>query len=297
MKKISVIIPNYNYGRFLDQAIDSALRQTYKPHEVIVVDDGSTDESPKVLESYGNRIKIVYQTNKGVGAARNKGADVATGDILAFLDADDFWADHKLERQMEVLESSPEVGLVHCGLQYVDEKGALGEEFLVGESGNVALKLLRFEHVIPGPGGTSLVPRHIFLSVGGFDENKNLHPSEDWEMSYRIACKHNFGFVGEPLLYYRQHGAGGHTKIARMERAMLIAAEKAFTNGGATIRRIRRESYGNLYMILSGSYFHAGNLRASVRCAIKSVVYSPKQIIRLLQTPFRIQKKLSRHGS
>lgn len=287
MIKVSVIIPNYNYGRFLQEAIDSALGQTHRPHEVIVIDDGSTDESRQILKGYGDRIRVHFQKNEGVGAARNKGAEMSTGDLLAFLDADDYWFPRKLEKQIAELNTDPEIGLVHCGLQYVDEKGELGAELLAGEAGSVALKLLRFEPVILGPGGSTLVRKDVFLGVGGYDTNKDLHPSEDWELSYRIARKYKFGFVKEPLLYYRQHGSGGHLNIARMERAMLLAFEKAFADDAADVQRIRRECYGNLYTILAGSYLHAGNLEKSVVSGLKGLFYSPRTIIRILWFPVR----------
>src|SRR5262245_58814803 len=112
MRTVSVIIPNYNYGRFLREALDSALNQTLPPLEVIVVDDGSTDESPEILESYGDRIRVIRQKNQGVGIARNTGAEAARGELLAFLDADDYWFPQKLEKQVEKINSDPELGMV-----------------------------------------------------------------------------------------------------------------------------------------------------------------------------------------
>ena len=297
MKKVSVIIPNYNYGRFLAEAIESALNQTYEPHEIIVVDDGSTDESREILEKYGDRIRVHYQKNEGVGAARNMGAEMATGDILAFLDADDYWSPQKLEKQLAELLSDPTIGLVHCGLQYVDDKGELGEEYLFGLSGWVATNLLRFEPVIAGPGGTTLMRKDVFLEMGGYDTNKDLHPSEDWDLSYRIATKYKFGFVREPLLYYRQHGGGGHLNIARMERAMLLAFGKAFLDRAEKIQKIRRECYGNLYLVLAGSYFHSGDITKSVISAIQGAYYYPRTLTRLLAFPIRTVKRFIRNKS
>src|SRR3712207_1758560 len=101
---VSIVIPNYNYGRYLNQAINSVFDQLYHHIEIIVVDDGSTDESAEVLATYGNSIRVVQQRNQGVSAARNAGAEVACGDVLAFLDADDVWMPNKLQRQMESLQ-------------------------------------------------------------------------------------------------------------------------------------------------------------------------------------------------
>lgn len=293
MKKVSVVIPNYNYGRFLSEAIDSVLNQTCGPQEVIVVDDGSTDESRDILDSYGAKIRVLYQKNEGVGAARNKGAEMATTDFVAFLDADDYWCPTKLEKQLAVFQSDPDLGLVHCGLRYIDEKGELGEEYLVGGAGEVAMNLLRFEPVISAPGGACLIRKDVFMEVGGYDTNKDLHPSEDWELSYRIAKKYRFGFVREPLLYYRQHGKGGHLNIARMERAMLLAFGKAFSDPTeAVVQSIRSKSYGNLYLVLAGSYFHSGKTLDSLRCALKGISCYPLILTRFVQFPLRVVKRL-----
>ncbi|MGB7067962.1 MAG: glycosyltransferase family 2 protein [Pyrinomonadaceae bacterium] len=283
---VSVIIPNYNYGRYLAEAVESALNQTFPPHEVIVVDDGSTDNSLEVLAEYDGRIKVISQNNQGVGAARNAGARMATGNLLAFLDADDYWAPEKLEKQVSKFSEDPDMGLVHCGLACVDENGDRTSErdIVDGEQGWVADILLRVEPVIVGPGSNSLIRREVFVSVGGYDTNPNLHPSEDWELSYRVACVYKFGFVAEPLLYYRQHGGGGHTNIGRMERAMLIGFEKAFANGAAVDPR---ECYGKLYQVLAGSYFRAGQYRGFIRNAAKSVWARPAGLRYFLEFPVR----------
>lgn len=98
---VSVIIPNFNYGRFLKKTIDSVLEQTYPHIEIIVIDNGSTDNSREILERYGDRITIIFQTNLGQAVARNIGISSASGDFIALLDADDYWEPSKLEKQLE----------------------------------------------------------------------------------------------------------------------------------------------------------------------------------------------------
>lgn len=285
MQKVSVIIPNYNYGRFLRQAIQSALDQSLKPHEIIVVDDGSTDDTKEVLISFGDKIIEIDQTNKGVAAARNKGAEIATGEFLAFLDADDYWHCEKLENQMEKFRLDAEIGFVHCGLTNVDENGERIDDHLSGEEGWVADSLLKFQEVVIA--NTIVVKREVFTKVGGYDTNRDLHPSEDWDLCYRLARECKLGFVREPLLYYRHHGQGGHTNIARMERAMLIAFEKAFRDPAREIQQVRGEAYGNLYLILAGSYYHSGFLGKSIASGLKGLKYDPRIAARLFGFPFR----------
>ncbi len=287
---ISIVIPNYNYGRFLAEAVNSALDQTLPPYEVIVVDDGSTDNSLEILNAYGDKIKIIQQKNQGVGIARNAGAELASGDYLAFLDADDYWAPEKLAKQVAKFAENNEIGLVHCGMLTVDVNGNPLEENLEGEEGWVADKLLRFQPVIAGPGSNSLIRKQVFSDAGGYDTNRDLHPSEDWELSYRIAEAYKFGFVPEPLLYYRQHGSGGHTNIKRMECAMLLGYEKAFANGATANRR---ECYGKLYQVLAGSYFRSGQYSDFIRNAVKSVWNRPAAIGYFFGFPLRRFRKTS----
>src|SRR5437773_9320352 len=120
---VSVVIPNYNYAHFLREAIDSALAQTYKDIEVIVVDDGSTDASADVIASYDSRIHPVFSQNQGVAAARNRGVAESTGEYIAFLDADDAWLPTKIEKQVERFAADTALGLVHVGVEDIDGEG------------------------------------------------------------------------------------------------------------------------------------------------------------------------------
>ena len=117
--RYSVVIPAYNAAAFIGNAIESVLAQTCKPLEVIVVDDGSSDNTPAIVESYGDPVRLIRQTNSGPGAARNHGVRLATGDFIGLLDADDTWLPDKIERQAELIESE-RVALVHC--MTTDEK-------------------------------------------------------------------------------------------------------------------------------------------------------------------------------
>ena len=289
--KVSVIIPNYNYGRFLRQAIQSAFDQTLKPHEILVVDDGSTDDSKEILREFGDKIIVIEQANEGVAAARNKGAEIATGDLLAFLDADDFWHPEKLEKQMEKFHSDIEIGFVHCGLANVDENGVHIDDYFSGDEGWVAETLLKFQPAVIA--NTIVVKRQLFTKIGGYDTNRDLHPSEDWDLCCRLAHECKLGFVREPLLYYRQHGKGGHTNIARMERAMLIAFEKAFRDPAMEIQQFRNKAYGNLCLVLAGSYYHSGYIGRSILSGLKGLAYDPRIAARLLGFPFRAGQEMT----
>ncbi|MGH9423586.1 MAG: glycosyltransferase family 2 protein [Thermoanaerobaculia bacterium] len=287
MKTVSVIIPNYNYGRFLREAIDSALAQTYPPLEVIVVDDGSTDETPQVLAAYGDRIRAIRQDNQGVGAARNTGIAAARGEYVAFLDSDDIWRPRKLEYEMARFAADPDLGLVHCGAESFDNRGKTIAVSLAGLEGWVANDLLSLDReVITTPGSGIVVPKRIAEEAGGFDVR--LQPSEDWDFCYRITVRYRVGFVPEILVRYRLHGGGIHLNIPRMEKGMLMALEKAFQSPDPAVQTLRKHSYGRIHRVLAGCYFQRHEPRKFLRHAIKSLRYDPGNLAYFAAYPLRV---------
>lgn len=287
--KVSVIIPTYNYARFVGQAIENALGQTLPPTEVIVVDDGSTDDTAIVLASFGDRIRVVWQQNRGVAAARNAGAALATGGLLAFLDADDLWLPRKLERQVARFQAAPDLGLVHCGMEEIDADGvALGQR-LDGLEGRISTEMLLFRRgTVLGGGSGAVVARLVFEAIGGFDEQ--LSTSADWDLYYRIAAVSEVGFVPEILLRYRIHGANMHANFHAMEHDMLLAFKKAFREcpvAEPLPRSVRRRGYGNLHRVLAGSFFSTGDYHKFMAHAVQSLLLTPPNLLHFVGYPVR----------
>src|SRR5687767_13707109 len=185
--KVSVVIPNYNYGRFLAEAIESVLRQTYACYEIIIVDDGSTDNSFDVAMKYEGKVKVIRQQNAGVGVARNIGAANSQGDIIAFLDADDRWREDKIQKQVASFENHREIGLVSCAMREFDASNNTIQFYTGSENGNNPTKILTFDNVSNCSGSAIAVRKDVFIRAGQFDKRKELHPSEDWEFFYRVA--------------------------------------------------------------------------------------------------------------
>jgi len=168
---ISVIIPVYNCERYLAQAIDSALEQTYSPLEIIVVDDGSTDGSAKIAQAY-NMVRYFWQENGGISAGRNRGIDAASGDFVAFLDSDDLWTSDKLMRQIEAFSEAPELDIVFGWVQ----------QFISPDIDD-AMKSQLFCPPDPMAGyhaGAMLVRREALLRVGKFETQYRTGEFLDW---------------------------------------------------------------------------------------------------------------------
>ena len=274
----SVVIPVYNGANTIARAIESVIAQSYPAHEIIVVDDGSTDATVKKITKFGDIVTYIRQENAGVCAARNTGIANATGDFIAFLDADDIWYPKKTEKQLEKFAVDPEVGLVHCGLrEFESTSGKTIRLHRLGCEGWVAEDILLWEkQFIIGTGGSIIVRRDVIDTVGNFDIR--LKNGEDWEFCLRVARKYKVAFVKGPYVDYRNHGVNAHMNVNEMERSTRIAWAKAFDTDDQRSLRLRRQSYGNLHKVLAGSYLKDRQFYGFARNVMKSLWYRPSYI-------------------
>jgi cellulose synthase/poly-beta-1,6-N-acetylglucosamine synthase-like glycosyltransferase len=192
--RISVVIPTYNYGCYLRRAVESALAQIYPPFEIIVVDDGSTDDTRAVASSFGAQVRYIFQHNRGISCARNTGIGAATGDWIAFLDADDWWLPEKLQRQAEALAHDTEAALVYTAAWKVRPDGS--QEYCPATAASRIWPQLRYNNCISN-GSSAMVLRKALLAEGGFDET--LKACEDWDMWFRLARKYKIAVVTAPV--------------------------------------------------------------------------------------------------
>ncbi len=220
MPRVSVIIPTYNRATTLPRAIDSALEQTVEDLEVVVVDDGSTDETASVLAGYDDpRVRVVtHETNRGANVARNTGIEHARGEYVAFLDSDDEWRPTKLENQLAVLDRrSSEWVAAYCDFT-IDVTGTTGrfQQLVAGvlaraddettrEGGDELVGEILADTVHPGAGSTLLVRRDVAREVGGFDET--LDRFQDPEFVLRILEAGKLAYVDEPLVVREETGS------------------------------------------------------------------------------------------
>jgi hypothetical protein len=227
LPRVSIIIPTYNRSKLLRVALESALGQTYPSIEVIVVDDGSTDDTAAVVAQYAGRVTYIKQANQDVAAARNTGIRAASGEYLTCLDDDDLILPTKIARQAQVLASQPRVGLVHCRFYYADENGNYLYELGALPEGEVLQRLVCMNLIWMG---APLIRRQCLEQVGLFDEE--IPPiTADWDMWLRIAeAGYRFACVQEPLGVYRIHRNSMMSDVAELERGVFAVLEKVFSN-------------------------------------------------------------------
>ena len=264
MPLVTAVISTYNRAPLVGQAIRSALEQTSVPGlEVVVVDDGSTDDTAAVLGEFGDRIRVVYQANRERGAARNAGLRAARGEFVAFLDSDDYWFPDKIQRELTTIRGADAV-LTYSGAMFVDGGGRpLGRVRMPSWSGDVLRKLALGNFV---PVGAHLLRREAFLQVGGFSEDRALSGSEDWEAWVRLAAVGTFIRTPGLGLNYRQHPGCTTANHAEMRRSMLEAHSRIFGNPAlhSRVAGLRMSSLGRAHLVLA-SLAHAGGLDAEAR--------------------------------
>ncbi|EKE04171.1 MAG: glycosyl transferase family protein [uncultured bacterium] len=201
--KVSVIITTYNRADYLSYAIDSVLNQTFQDFELIIIDDGSTDETYDLVNRYQNeRIRYHYQENRGQNPARNIGMELANGEYIAHLDSDDIWVSTKLEKQVNILRNNQNIGLVYCGTQLIDGlNNIIGTQPIIIHNGNVLDKLLMTNFLYNG--SCAIFRKDCLEKVGFFDES--FKRMTDWEFYLKFAIYYKFFGINEYLLQYRIH--------------------------------------------------------------------------------------------
>jgi len=207
---ISVIVPAYNMARFLPEAIASIRAQRWEPLEILVVDDGSTDETPAIAQTL-EAVRLIRKPNGGAASARNFGLQEAHGEWISFLDADDLWPPEKLARLAPRLAADPSLDVATGRIRYVPMEGALWLDYRFERPDNTVSHI----HL-----GAALYRRRAFERIGGFDESLRVGDDQDWFLRAREAGLHIL-IVGEITLYYRLHGAN-MTRGATAQQLELI---------------------------------------------------------------------------
>lgn len=292
MIRLSAIIPAYNCAPFLGAAIASALAQEGAQVEVIVVDDGSTDDTPAVLASFGDRIRTIRQENRGLPAARNAGIAASRGEAIGFLDADDTWEPQKTLRQLEYLDANPDCSLVFSDVFRMDESGRrigsiLGSKVHELPRGRCLAELFLGNFVLVP---AVVVRRAALERAGPFDES--LRSVEDYDMWLRIAETGSIGVVPEPLASWRERAGQMSRNRARMLECEVLVLERALERNPAlaeALGRRARRRFARLYDENGWLELQDRNLRAALRCFAAALGRDPlwtKPYLHLVATVF-----------
>jgi glycosyltransferase involved in cell wall biosynthesis len=238
-------MPAFEVAAFVGEAIESVLAQTFTDWQLVVVDDGSSDGTPDVVSGYRDpRIRLLRIDHSGLPAvARNRALAATESPFVAFLDADDLWRPQKLGHQLALVESRPEVGLVHTGFEMLRD-GTL-EPYLpppTMTADGPQLERLALGNYIAN--SSVLVRRALLAEYGSFDEDRRLRGTEDFELWLRLAPHTEFGYLDEPLMVYRFHpanlGQGEQMRLGYV--TALEKAERLHPELAAVLRRNRSEA-------------------------------------------------------
>jgi glycosyltransferase involved in cell wall biosynthesis len=297
--KVSVVIPNYNYGRFVEQAINSVLNQTHPPHEVVVVDNGSTDDSRIRLAAIQDpRVIKIFQENKGQSMARNVGLEICTGEIVGFLDADDVWLPEKLEKQVQLF-SDPAIGLVYCGIKRVN--GSLEDIGVTPDLPKYRGDILdhfatETSSVVCGGESTALVRRDLFRRTGPFDPRLSI--GTGWDMWRRLAAISRIDFVSEVLVLYRQHGSNLSRRLDVYTNDTELKLAKFFSDPESKrSHSLKALAMGRHRMSLAGAYWQQNEVREAIRWGAKAALSHPLALRAALAWPLRRLQRIYRAGS
>src|SRR5712692_2507522 len=262
MPTVSVVIPTYNSAALLREAIQSVLSQTYSDLEVVVVDDGSDDNTESVVHSFGDRVSYVKQDNKGAGAARNHGIKRSRGKYVAFLDADDLWLPGKLAEQIPLLDQDPEIGLVYSDWSVVPERGEVEPSYLRNRpaaSGYVFDDLVQCGFILVS--GT-VVRRSCLADVGYFDETLSI--AQDYDLWLRICYRWKVALVNKSLAIKRNRDGNLSSNLPKTGAERILLFEKAlkeFSDMTPRSRRLVRRQLALNYWDIGYHYFERMSLK------------------------------------
>ncbi len=274
---VSVIIPAYNASEWISETLDSILSQSFKDYEIIVVNDGSTDNTVEVVECFMNRVKCISKLNGGQASARNIGIKEGKGKYVAFIDSDDLWAPDKLYLEVGLLEKS-KLKWVYSDAIAFDSKKRTNlykySEVQRHYEGDILEPLFK-SCFIPSP--TPIVEKSVFANIGLFNENSNMRNREDWDMWLRIAAVYPIAYVPKPLAYYRVHSAsatGGEDRISAL-KGYVATVEAAVQREPRRLGQIKNVVISRIYFIESRNQAYLGHSTIARRFLKESLKLTP----------------------
>jgi glycosyltransferase involved in cell wall biosynthesis len=255
---VAAIIPCFNSAGLVQHAVESVLRQSHAVSEIVVIDDGSTDNLDDVMARFAEPVRLIRQLNQGPAAARNNGIESTRAEFIAFLDADDLWHSRKVERQLAALRQSPESGLSHTQVRYIDAQGLPtppwpGWRERARASGSCLDDLVRRNSMTI----SSVMVRRSTLGAHRFDTAADVRGCDDWDLWLRLAAETSVAFVDEELTDYRIHQSMSNSAML-MTRSAIGALDRAIARPWpATTLALAAEHRAELAAALGHVYYEA----------------------------------------
>lgn len=244
---VSIVVASYNMGDYIGLTIESILKQTYQSFELIIIDDGSTDNTPDQVAQFlhESNIKYIKQENQGQPKAKNRGIREASGKYIAFCDADDIWTPDKLELQLQCFANNTDIGVVYSEVSYIDGEGSpITKEKPYERHQGVITEQLILKNFIPF--GTAMVKKECFDTLGLFDEN--LPMGIDWDLWLRFSLKYKFYYLEKQTYIYRiWPGQMSSNYRGRYKNAFLIMNKFIESNPGALKTSVIKKAWADTH--------------------------------------------------
>lgn len=270
---VSVIMPTFNREVLLVEAVDSVLRQSYKYWELIIVDDGSVDNTAAIVkERYGNdlRIKYLHQSNQGQSVARNNGVESSSGEYVAFLDSDNLWEEHRLREGVEILKNNPQIGLCYADVIYIDAQGdEIHRVNMPRHSGFVFPKLIVDNFVSMN---TVMVRKSVLPSIRPFNQANRL--DEDYELWLDMSVKNQYFYIPQYLARYRIEGERISNNFMIRLDANEATVKKTITKYGLSLEDLEiRKGLSRHYLRRASIIGRHGSFFSALGCIQKAMGY------------------------
>ncbi len=280
---ISVIIPAYNAEKTILATIKSVVLQSYQDIEIIVIDDGSTDNTVAIISALNEpKIKLFSFENEGLPTARNRGIKHSSGELLSFLDADDIWTADKLEKQFNKLQGDQDIGVVYSWTRFIDEENqilysGLGLNEVL--EGDIYPEMLKRNFIRSG--SNILMRKDLVNKAGYFDPA--LKSVEDWDYYIRLASLTKFSCVPEYQILYRKSEKSMTTNVEKMELFSILVVDRAYKNAPQRYQHLKKVSLSNIYFYLSKQFLSYDPFDTSIGLVLrafkklaKAIYYNPK---------------------
>lgn len=289
---ISVIIPAYNASRFIKETIDSVLQQSYSEFELIIVNDGSTDDTlqlVKEMQTNDARIKLFDKENEGVCKARNDGYKISKGEFILFLDADDVLDQSMFDKCISIFQTSESIKAIYTKGQIIDQNSKQQEIFLEAKTIVNEIDMLEWkEGFMPTPSCT-LLKRSVVDNIGLWDPAFSTAADQDFFIRVSNFC--SIMAIDEVLFYYRVHPNNMHQNISLMEKDHIGVFRKAEKNKLFKTKSFKNKCFSHLYLILAGSWWHDGkNKMKAIKFILLSIYYDFTIFRKLLKINFQKYK-------